>query len=48
MMLHPCLPAGLAALDEIVDTVVEGRTVPEGLDTASGEENNAVLETRNT
>ena len=43
-----CLPAGLAALDEIVDTVVEGRTVPEGLDTASGEENNAVLETRNT
>ena len=46
-----CLPAGPEALGEIallLDTVDEGRTILEALDTASGEENNAVLETRNT
>ena len=44
-----CSPARPAALDEIaikLDTVVEGRTKLEVLDTARGEENNAVLETK--
>lgn len=40
-----CEAAGLAALDEIVDTVVEGRTVPEGLDTGALDEVALLLDT---
>lgn len=42
-----CEAAGLAALDEIVDTVVEGRAVPEVLDTAALDEVALLLDTVN-